>query len=253
MSRQEVRIPTSDGEARAFVVTPDQGTGPWPAVILFPDALAIRPAKFEMAERLASYGYYVLLPDMFWRLGAYEPMNPATVFSDPAQRDRLFKEFIPAAKPANAMSDTGAFLAWLATQPKAKADKVGTTGYCLGGGISLRAAGTYPDRIAAAASFHPGGLATDAPDSPHLLAPRIRAKVLVAGGDEDASFDDAQCARLDQALKDAGVDAVVTIYRGAKHGFAPPDMAVYDREASERHWREMIALFDETLKETAAA
>ena len=253
MSRQEVRIPTPDGEARAFVVTPDQGSGPWPAVIFYADALALRPSKFEMAERLASHGYYVLLPDMFWRLWPYEPFNPATLFSDEAERDRLFKVMMPSANPKNAMSDTGAFLDWLSKQPQAKADKVGTTGYCMGGGLSLRAAGSYPDRVAAAAAFHPGGLATDAPDSPHLLAPKIKAKVLVAGGDEDASFDDAQCARLDKALKDAGVDAEVGIYRGAKHGYAPPDMPVYDREASERHWREMIALFDGTLKEKAPA
>ena len=248
MSRQDVRIPSPDGEIRAFAFTPDQGAGPWPAVILYPDALAIRPAMFEMAARLASNGYYVLLPDMFWRLGPYEPMVPAQVFSDPARRERLATTVMPAAKPENAMRDTGVFLDWLASQPQAKADKVGTTGYCMGGQISLRAAGTFPDSIAAAAAFHASGVATDAPDSPHLLAPKVKAKVLVAGGDQDAGFDDAQCARLAKALQDAGVDAKVTIYRGARHGYAVPDMPVYDREASERHWREMTALFDEVLK-----
>jgi carboxymethylenebutenolidase len=253
MSQQQVSIPTPDGEARAFVFTPDDGRGPWPTAILYMDALAIRPAMFEMAQRLASHGYYVLLPDMFWRVGDYAPMIPGEMFGDPDKRAELFGKFMPSAKPENAMRDTGAFLDWLALQPQAKADKVGVTGYCMGGGIALRAAGTFPDRIAAACAFHPANLATDAADSPHLLAPQIRARVLVAGGDEDAGFDDAQCARLDKALRDAGVDAEVTIYRGAKHGYAPTDMPVYDRDAAERHWREMLAVFDARLKETAPA
>jgi carboxymethylenebutenolidase len=253
MSRQDVSIPTPDGEARAFVFTPDQGEGPWPAAILYMDALAIRPAMFDMAERLASNGYYVLLPDLFWRLGDYGVLKPAEVFADPDKRGELFSKFMPSANPANSMRDTGAFLDWLAKQPKAKAEKVGVFGYCMGGGVALRAAGTYPDRIAAAGAFHAGNVATDAADSPHLLAPHITAKVLVAGADQDASFDEAQRARLTKALKDAGVDAEVTIYHGALHGYAPTDMPVHDPEAAERHWRELIALFDQTLKQPVLA
>jgi carboxymethylenebutenolidase len=151
------------------------------------------------------------------------------------------------------MADTGVWLEWVAKQPKAKAGKVGVTGYCMGGKLAFTAAGTYPERIAAAGVFHPSGVATDAPDSPHLLADKIQAKVLVAGGDEDQGFDDAQCERLAKALKDAGVDAEVGIYRGAKHGYAPPDMPVYDKEAAERHWRELVALLDSVLKQPAMA
>ncbi|MDB5448347.1 MAG: Dienelactone hydrolase [Phenylobacterium sp.] len=253
MSRQDVSIPTPDGEARAFAFTPEEGAGPWPAVILYMDALAIRPAMFDMAERLAADGYYVLLPDMFWRVAPYAPMNPAEVFSNPDKRAELFEKFIKSTSAEKSMQDTGAFLDWLAKQPKAKADKVGVTGYCMGGGMALRAAGSFPDRVAAAGAFHAGNVATDAADSPHLVAPKIKAKVLVAGADEDAGFDDAQCARLDKALKDAGVNAEVTIYRGAKHGYAPTDMPVYDRDAAERHWRELLALFGETLKQPAMA
>jgi carboxymethylenebutenolidase len=145
------------------------------------------------------------------------------------------------------MSDTGAFLDFLSAQPEVKGTRVGVTGYCMGGGMVLRAAGTYPDRVAAVGAFHGGNLATDAEDSPHLLAPRMKAKIMVAGADEDRGFDDAQCERLDKALKDAGLDAVVTIYRGAKHGYAPPDMPVYNPEAAERHWSELSALFAEVL------
>jgi len=117
----------------------------------------------------------------------------------------------------------------------------------------MRAAGTFPDRIAAAAGFHGGRLATDALDSPHLLAPKITAKVLVAGADEDAGFPPEQADKLRAALDAAGVKSEVTIYAGAKHGYTMPDLPVYDRDAAERHWTEMLALFDETLKEKAAA
>lgn len=247
MSQTEVSIPTPDGEARAFVFLPDAGDGPWPAVLFFMDAPAIRPALFDMSQRLANHGYYVLLPDMFWRAGPYAPIDIKSIRSD-EERRAIFGKFFASTSPQKQMSDTGAFLDFLSAQPQVKGEKVGATGYCMGGGIVLRAAGTYPDRVAAAAAFHGGNLATDAADSPHLLAPKMKAKVLVAGADEDRGFDDAQCERLDAALKAAGVDAEVTIYRGAKHGYAPPDMPVYDREASERHWREMTGLFDRVLK-----
>jgi carboxymethylenebutenolidase len=243
-----VSLPTPDGDARAFVFTPDGGSGPWPAAIMFMDAPAIRPAMFEMADRLAQAGYYVLLPDLFWRAGPYDPPNIAAARAGDPEAVAVFQKLRGSTDVEKQMADTKACLDFLAKQPQAKADKVGVTGYCMGGGIALRAAGTFPDRIAAAASFHGGNQATDAPDSPHLLAPRMKAKVLVAGADEDRGFDDAQCERLDKALKDAGVDAEVSIWRGAKHGWVPTDMAVYNKEAAERHWVELVKLFDETLK-----
>jgi carboxymethylenebutenolidase len=253
MSRQDVTIPMPDGEARAYVFTPDQGQGPWPTVLFYMDGPGIRPALFEMGERLANHGYYVLLPDMFWRLGPYPPMVPGDLLKNEELRRELFSKFLASTDAARSMADTKVFFDWLDRQPKAKAGKVGTTGYCMGARMSLRAAGTFPDRVAAAGCFHGSGLATDEADSPHRLASRMKGKILVAGGDEDEGFDDAQCERLAKALKDAGVNAEVTIYRGARHGYAPPDMPVYDRDASERHWREMLALFDETLKTPAMA
>lgn len=248
MSQTEIALPTPDGDARAFVFKPDQGQGPWPAVIFIIDAPAIRPALFEMSQRLADNGYYVLLPDMFWRGGYYAPIKLEEAFKDTESRRAFFAKFMSTTNPEKHMVDVKACLDFLEKQPEVKGKKVGITGYCMGGGVALRAAGNFPDRIAAAGAFHGGGLATDAPNSPHLLAPQMKAKLLVAGADEDAGFDDAQMERLDKALKDAGVDAEVTIYRGAKHGYAPPDMPVYNREASERHWRELLALFDETLR-----
>ncbi|MEY4576405.1 MAG: hypothetical protein RL701_1108 [Pseudomonadota bacterium] len=145
-------------------------------------------------------------------------------------------------------SDTQAFLDFLARQPQVRGDRIGTTGYCLGGGLSLSAAGNFPERVAAAASYHGGNLATDAADSPHLLADRIRARVYVAGAVEDASFDDAQKARLINALNHARIESRVETYEGAKHGWVPSDSAVHNPEAAERHYRSLIELFDSTLK-----
>ena len=247
MSQTEVRIPTPDGDARAYTFHPD-GAGPWPAVIFFMDAPAIRPALFQMCERLAGNGYFVLLPDMFWRAGPYEPINLREAMKDEETRRAVFGKFMASTDPEKSTRDTGAFLDWLSKQPMVKGDKVGCTGYCMGGGLALRAAGHYPDRIVAAAAFHGGRLATDAPDSPHLLAPKIKAKVYVAGADEDAGFPPEQADRLREALTAAGVENTVEIYAGAKHGYAPPDMPVYNEAAAERHWGELFALLDETLK-----
>ncbi|HEY2661993.1 MAG TPA: dienelactone hydrolase family protein [Caulobacteraceae bacterium] len=246
MTQTEVKIPTPDGDARAYSFHP-AGDGPWPAVIFFMDAPAIRPALFQMCERLAAHGYFVLLPDMFWRVGPYGPINLAEALKDEAARREIFGKFMSSTDPEKSTRDTGAFLTWLSAQPQVKGDKVGCTGYCMGGGLALRAAGNFPDRIVAAAAFHGGRLATDAPDSPHLLAPRIKAKVYVGGADEDAGFPPEQADRLREALIAAGVENTVEIYAGAKHGYAPPDMPVHDEAAAERHWRELFKLLDEKL------
>jgi carboxymethylenebutenolidase len=229
----KVEIVTKDGVCPSYVSRPTD-SGPWPAVL-------------ELGERLASHGYFVLLPDLFYRSGPYEPMNPHTVFSDPEQRKVLMEKFFAHATQANIMSDTRAFLDYLAAEPDVKRGGIGTTGYCMGGLMSLTAAGTYPDSIVATASYHGGRLATDAPDSPHLLAPKIKSRVYIAGASEDQSFPDEMKARLEEALTDAGVDHKIETYP-AKHGWVFRDTPVYDAAANERHWQTLLALFDETLK-----
>ena len=251
--RQEVSVPTPEGDMRAFVFTPDGGKGSWPATIIFMDAPAIRPALFDMGERLAEAGYYVLLPDLFWRAGPYPPLDIAKARAGDPEMAGLFMKLRESTDAEKQMADTKACLDFLDQQPEADARRVGVTGYCMGGGIALRAAGTFPDRIAAAASFHGGNMATDVSNSPHLLAPKIQARMLVAGADEDRSFDEAQRDRLDAALRSAGVEAEVSIWPGCKHGWVPTDMPVHNPDGAERHWRELIALFDATLKHPVAA
>ena len=241
-----INIATRDGRCPCHVYRP-AGAGPWPAVLVFMDGLGIRPALFELGERLAGHGYFVLLPDLYYRSGPYQPMDARAIFGDPALRKMLADKFRVHTTLSNVMSDAGAFLDALAAQPDVKPGRIGVTGYCMGGSMVLAAAGTYPERIAAAASFHGGGLATDAPDSPHRLAPRIRATVYVAGAIEDPSFPDDMKQRLEEALTNAGVDHTLETYP-ARHGWVFRDTPVYDAAASERHWRALVELLDSALK-----
>ena len=242
----KIDIQTRDGLCPAYVYRPT-GSGPWPAVLVFMDGLAIRPAMLDLGARLATYGYFVLLPDLFYRSGPYEPMDPHTIFSDPEKRKILMEKFFAFATQANIMSDTRAFLDFLAAQPDVKPGGIGTTGYCMGGLMSLTAAGTYPDSIVATASFHGGRLATEAPESPHRLAGKIKSRVYVAGAVEDASFPDDMKARLEDALTQAGVDHQIETYP-AKHGWVFRDTPVFDAAAAERHWQALVALLDAKLK-----
>jgi len=242
----KIEIKTRDGVCPSYVYRPT-GTGPWPAVLVYMDGLAIRPALLELGERLATSGYFVLLPDLFYRSGPYAPMDPKRVFSDPEMRKVLMEKYIAHATQANIMSDTVAFLDYLAKEPDVKPGGIGVTGYCMGGMMSVTAAGTFPDRIVAAASYHGGRLATDAPDSPHLLAPKMKARVYVAGATDDQGFPDDMKARLEEALTKAGVDHTIETYP-AKHGWVFRDTPVYDEAACERHWTTLVALLDAKLK-----
>ena len=247
MSHEQVSIRTRDGDCRAWVFRPE-GQGPWPAAIIYMDAPAIRPALFDFGERLASHGYLALLPDLFYRDGVYEPMDPSKLFADDTARAAIFAKMGKCVSVDAVRTDTGAFLSFLDQRPDVKGPKVGVTGYCMGGRVALIAAAEFPDRIAAAGAFHPGHLVTDKPDSPHLLAPKIKAKVYVGGADQDGGFTPQNKDDLAKAFDDAGVDNRVEIYDGAKHGYTMPDLSVYDEAAAERHWREVLALFDSTLK-----
>jgi carboxymethylenebutenolidase len=232
----KIEIKTDDGTCPAYVFD-----GGGPGVLVYMDGIGIRPAIVEVAERIANHGYRVLLPDLYYRIGPYEPLDPVKLFSDPEMLAALRTKLMPTATQANIMRDTRAFLDYLGN------GKIGTTGYCMGGGLSLAAAGYYPDRVAAAASFHGARLATDDPTSPHLLASKIKARVYVAGAIEDANFPDEQKQRLDAALTEAGVDHEVLTYP-ARHGWVPRDTPVHDPVQADRHFTELFKLFDETLR-----
>jgi len=243
---ETVTIETRDGQCPAHVFTPE-GAGPWPAVIFFMDGLGIRQTLFDMGQRLADGGYVVLLPDMFYRAGPYPEMNPMEILGGGGSFREKMGHLFSSIDNRKASQDTEAFLAYLDTRSDIAGKKVGATGYCMGGAMSLWAAGTYPDRIAAAASYHGGNLAFDGELSPHLLAPKMKARVYVAGADKDDSYPVEMEARLDKALNDAGVEHTCEIYPGALHGWTMKDFPIYDEAAGERHWQTLLDLYGATL------
>jgi carboxymethylenebutenolidase len=243
---QKTELATDDGTCPTYVFRPTTGAGPWPAVLFFMDGIGIRPALFDIAQRIADGGYVVVMPDVFYRAGAYTAPEPAKLFSDPEFRKTWASTYIASANRDNVMRDTRAVLGFIDRLSDVVQGKVGTTGYCMGGALSLAAAAYYPDRVAAAAAFHPANLATDQPTSPHLLAPKIKGRVLVAGATEDANFPDEQRKKLDDALSAAGVQHTVEKWP-AKHGWVPSDTPVHDPEQAARHDRELLELYRATL------
>ncbi|HEX4865906.1 MAG TPA: dienelactone hydrolase family protein, partial [Acidimicrobiales bacterium] len=198
--RNEVVVLTRDGSCPCVMSTPE-GPGAWPAVIMFMDAGGVRPAMVEMSDRLADMGYVTLLPEMYYRHGPYDPFSLETAFTDPGERSRIMA-MAGSLTQEMVVGDVEALLDFLVGRPEVAGSKVGTTGYCMGGRLSLIAAGSHPERIAAAASFHGGRLATEEQDSPHRIVGRITGRVYVAAAENDGSFPPEQAALLEKALTD---------------------------------------------------
>jgi carboxymethylenebutenolidase len=237
-------VTTPDGTAPVRFFTPD-GEGPWPGVVMIPDAGGFRQTFFDMAAKLAESGYAVLLPDVYYRQGDWEPFDLKTAFTDDDQRKRLMS-FIGSITPEKWASDANAYFDYLADRPEVSGTKFGITGYCMGGRAALTVAGLVPDRVAAAGSFHGGGLVTDGADSPHLRADQIQAVVYVGGAENDASFTADHAEQLEKALTAAGVEHTIETY-GAAHGYAVPDNNSYDAAAADRHWAATRELFAAAL------
>ncbi len=245
MPRLDVEIPAPDGTSNGTLHVPD-GDGPWPGVLMFPDGGGLRDTFGQMGDQLAGMGYVVLVPDTYYRAGEWAPFDVNTVFIDPRERARL-GTLVSMLTNDRVTADAAAYADFLLARPEVSGPAIGTTGYCLGGRMSMVAAGGLGATIAAAASFHGGRLAvSDDPSSPHLLADRITATVYVAGAVEDGSFTAEQAEMLDRALTSAGVDHTVEFYP-ARHGFAVPDNDTYDAQASARHWAALRQLYDAWL------
>lgn len=245
MGKREISIEMADGTAKAGLFTPDGtgGAGPESGIILYMDAFGPRPALDTMAQRLADHGYRVLVPDLFYRFGPYQ-FDARTAFSDPKEKEKLMG-MLHGTTLAMTEQDSGAFVK--ALTENGATGKIGTVGYCMGGGRALIAAAAYPDRVAAAASFHGGNLASEAPDSPHTRAGQIKAAVYIGAAGVDRSFPPEQSARLDQALREAKVDYIVENYVGCDHGWTVPDHGAFDEAGAERHWKRLVTFFKENL------
>ena len=249
VTETDVTIKTSDGSCDAAFIHP--ATGAYPGVLVWPDAFGLRPAMRDMAKRLAGEGYAVLVPNPFYRV-AKAPVfeNPATFdFGDAAQRAKLTPLMSSVNAAGAAEKDAAAYVAFLDAQPQVdKAKKIGTQGYCMGGALVVRTAAALPNRVGAGGSFHGGGLVTDKPDSPHLLAPKIKARMYfgVASNDDERQPDAKD--KLKEAFAAAKVAAEVEVYP-AKHGWCMPDMPtdngapIYSKPEAERAWDKLLALY----------
>jgi carboxymethylenebutenolidase len=245
MPRLDVPIPAPDGHSRGTLHVPD-GDGPWPGVLVFPDAGGVRETFGQMGDRLAGLGYVVLVPDIYYRAGEWAPFDVATLFTDPRERARMSGLVSPLTNDA-IVADADGYADFLLARPEVSGPAIGTTGYCLGGRMSLVAAGGLGRKIAAAASFHGGRLAVAGdPSSPHLAAGRITATVYVAGATGDGSFTAEQAGLLDSALAAAGVEHTIEFYP-ARHGFAVRDNPTYDAGAEARHWDALGRLYRDHL------
>jgi carboxymethylenebutenolidase len=241
---RDIEIRTKDGTAKAAFIPPVSPGKGKAGVILYMDAFGPRASLYQMAERLAGRGYAVLVPDLFYRFGAYGPFDAKTAFANEVTGTQI-RKMIAETTQEMTMRDSGAFLD--ALSENGATGPVGAVGYCMGGARALNAAGAWPDRIVAAASFHGGNLASDAPDSPANRAASIKAKVYVGSAGVDNSFPPAQSARLAEALREAEVDHVIENYIGMKHGWCVSDHGVFDERGAERHWKRLLEFFAETL------
>jgi carboxymethylenebutenolidase len=240
----EVEIQTPDGVADAYFVRP--ASGAHPGVLVWPDILGLRPAFRQMGKRLAEAGYAVLVVNPFYREKRAPVVPAGASFAHEATRNAV----IPLARsltPATAATDARAFVAWLDAQPAVDTKKkLGTTGYCMGGPLTMRTAAALPARVGAAASFHGGGLATDAADSPHRSVPQMKAQYLFAIAENDDQREPEAKNVLREAFAAAGLAAEIEVYPAA-HGWCPPDSPVYDEAQAERAWARLLALFERAL------
>jgi len=248
---KDVEIKTPDGTCDAAFIHP--ATGAFPGVLLWPDAFGLRPWTREMGRRLASDGYSVLVPNPFYRLGK-APDASGFDFKDEAQMAKLRQLMGSVSAAGAAEKDAAAFVAFLDEQKEIdKSKKMGTQGYCMGGPLVIRTAASQPERIGAGASFHGGGLVTDKPESPHLLAPKIKARLYIAiASNDDQKQPDAK-DKLKQAFAAAKVTAEIEVYPDVLHGWCMKDMPlrdgkpIYNKAEADRAWEKLLALYKAAL------
>jgi carboxymethylenebutenolidase len=242
---QDVMVPTPDGESDCYWVHPASGSHA--AVIVWPDIVSIRPAFRAMGKRLAESGYSVLVVNPYYRTARGTIVPEGKGFRDPGIREMLMPH-ARSLSPATCVTDGKAYVSWLDQQPAVDTGrKIGTTGYCMTGSYTLRLAAAIPERIGAGGSFHGGGLVTDEADSPHLLAPKMKAGFVIAIAENDDASDPEAKVTLREAFDANDIEAEIEVYAGAMHGWCPPDSSVYNEAQAERAWSRMLALFEREL------
>src|SRR5580698_1305660 len=241
VTEHDIDIKTPDGVADSYFVHPSQGK--YPGVLMWTDIMGLRPAFKQMGKRLAESGYAVLVPNPFYRKSKAPVVPAGASMADDATRQTLMG-LMSSLTPEIQFADAKSFVGFLDEQPQVdRKRKMGTAGYCMGGPLTFRTAASFPDRIGAGASFHGANLATDKPDSPHLLVPKIKAQYLIAIAANDDEKDPAAKTTLRQAFDSAHLKAEIEVYAGTKHGWCPPDSMAYDEAQAEKAWSRMLSLF----------
>jgi carboxymethylenebutenolidase len=245
VTETEVQIKTPDGTCDAYFVHP--ATGAHPGVLIWPDIFGLRPAFRQMGKRLAESGYAALVVNPFYRVKPAPTAPEHPDFNDAATRTALMS-LMGALTQETAFTDAKAFIPWLDAQSAVdKKRKMGTTGYCMGGPLTMRTAAAMPARVGAGASFHGGGLVTDKPDSPHLLVPKMQAHYLFAIAENDDQKQPEAKDVLRAAFARAKLPAEIEVYAGTMHGWCPPDSQVYNQEQAEKAWSRLLVLFKSAL------
>lgn len=245
MIEKQVDIQTKAGRMPTFICHPERG-GPHPAIIFYMDAPGIREELRDMARRLATAGYYVLLPDLYYRDGGSKGFDFAKMDQDGPDRKRIF-ELHNTLTNALVMDDTEGLLAFIDRQPEAKKGPLGGVGYCMSGHFIMTAAARFPDRFAASASIFGTALITDQPDSPHLLASKIKGEIYFCCAEKDRWSPPEFIAKLKDVMATSGARHEVETFRGADHAFAFPSRKAYDKAATEKHWERLFGLFRRRL------
>jgi carboxymethylenebutenolidase len=251
MPATTLQIPTADGQADAFAAFPDDGER-HPGVLLYTDAFGLRPELEKKARELAAHGYYVLVPNLYYRHGP-APVTELPQHIGEELRPAIIARLMPlleAHTTERILRDADAYLGFLTTRPEVGAGPAAVLGYCIGGALAMRTAAAYPARVAAVAAFHPGFLVTDAPDSPHRLLAGLTARVHLGLSENDMRPEDI--SELNQALDAAGAGYTTEIYPGAVHGYTMSDTDAFNPAALRRHWDRLLSLLDGTLATSAA-
>lgn len=241
MIEHHIDIQTPDGAMNTFVTHPEEG-GPFPVVFFYMDAPGKREELHDMARRIATVGYYVVLPNLYYRT-----TREFTMVRDEEGFKRMF-DLMYSINIEKVMRDSQAMLDYVDKQPEAKSSSLGGVGYCMSGPYIMAACGTYPDRFQCGASIYGAGMVTDKPTSPHLFADRIRCEMYFACAEIDKYAPKETIDQLDEHLKKSKVNYRLEWYPGAEHGFAFPQRAgIYHKASAERHWERLFALFRRNL------
>ncbi len=248
MREKNADIPTRDGHMDTFICHPEE-EGPFPAVILYMDAPGIREELRDMVRRIGTVGYYVVLPNLYYRqMRADEPLfDAARLHESDDERKKMWSLMKSIADNRLLISDTAGMLDFLSDEDQASPPPYGCVGYCMSGQYVFSMAGAYPEEFAAAASIYGVGLITDRPDSPHLIAENVKAELYLAFAEVDQYVPESVIAELPAVLDEHSIDYRIEVYAGTEHGFAFPNRHCYDKQSAERHWERLFALFRRRL------